>query len=147
MKNYFVVMIIFFALFMASWGYTQDPKSLLSDETANKAAYQEYLNDQDKKLNEINYLLDLIKNSSLSFERNGRKANGKKAAELLKYKLNEFKDKIKTPQDFIEKVASFSNHTNKGYYVFLPDGKKILLKDMLDAELKKLQGRSSKERK
>jgi hypothetical protein len=146
MKNYFIVTTISFSLFFASWGYAQNQRSLLSHEPANKAAYQKYLKDHDKKLNEINYLLDLIENSSLSFERNGQKASGKEAAKLLRYKFNEFKNKIQNTNDFIEKVASFSNHTNKGYYVFLPEGKKILLKDMLYAELKELKDRPKKER-
>ena len=144
MKNYFIVMTISFSLFTASWGYAKDQKSLLSNEASNKAAYQKYLKDDDKKLNEINYLLDLVENSSLLFERNGQKGSGKGAAKILKYKLNEYDHKIHTTEDFIEKVASFSSHTNKSYYVIFPEGKKLLLKDVLYMELKKLRNKSNK---
>lgn len=138
------VAIIFSSLIFASWGYPQDQTPLLSNEASNKPAYQKYLKDQNKKLNEINYLLDLIENSSLSFERNGRKGSGKDAAKLLKYKLNQYKNKIHTTEDFIEKAASFSSHTKKSYYVILPRGKKFLLKDLLYTELNKLRNQSNK---
>ena len=98
--------------------------------------------DQGKKLIEINYLLDLVEHSPLSFERNGQKASGKDAAKLLRYKLNQDKNKIHTTEDFIEIVASYSSHTKKSYNVFLSDEKKIKLKDMLYTELNKFRKRS-----
>jgi len=116
---------------------------LLSNEVSSKVAYQKYLIGPDKKLNEIDYLLDLIENSSLLFERNGQKGSGKDAAMILRFKLNEYNDKIHTTEDFIEKVASFSSHTKKSYYVILPEGKKLLLKDLLYSELKKLRNQSN----
>ena len=136
--------VIFSSIFIASWGYAQGQTPLLSDKALNKAAYQKYLKDQDKKFNEINYLLDLIENSSLSFERNGAKGSGKNAAKLLKYKLNQDKNKIQSTEDFIEKVASFSSHTQKSYYVITPQGNKLLLKDQLYIELNKLRRQSNK---
>jgi hypothetical protein len=39
-------------------------------------------------------------------------------------------------------AASFSSHTKKSYYIILPEGKKILLKDLLYTELKKLRNQS-----
>ena len=143
MKKFWGVTIIFSSLIFASWGYSQGPTSFLGNEPSNKAAYQKYRTGQDKKLNEINYLLDLIENSPLLFDRNGQKGSGKEAAKLLRYKLNLFKDKIPTTEDFIEKVASFSSHTNKSYSVTSPEGKKLLLKDMLYTELHKLRDQKS----
>lgn len=136
--------VICFSLIFASLGYAQDQTPLLSNEASGKAAYRKYLKDQDTRSNEINYLLDLLRNSSLSFERNGQKGSGKDAAGILKFKLNLLKNKIHTTEDFIEKVASFSSHTNKSYYVILPGGKKLLLKDLLYAELKKLRDETRK---
>jgi len=116
---------------------------LLSNEVSSKVAYQKYLIGSDKKLNEINYLFDLMENSSLVFERNGQKGSGKDAVKILRFKLNEYNDKINTTEDFIDKVASFSSHTKKSYYVILPEGKKLLLKDLLYTELKKLRNQSN----
>jgi hypothetical protein len=41
-------------------------------------------------------------------------------------------------------VASFSSHTHKSYYDIFPEGKKVLLKDLLYAELNKLRNQSNK---
>jgi hypothetical protein len=139
------VAIIFSSLILASLGYAQGPAPLLSNGTAGNAVYQRYLEDQDKRSNEINYLLALIDTSPLSFERNGQKGSGKAAAMILKIKLNQNKNKIHTTEDFIEKVASFSSHTNISYFVILPEGKKLLLKDLLYAEIKELRNRVNKE--
>jgi len=117
---------------------------LLSNEVSSKVAYQKYLIGPDKKLSEINYLLDLIEDSSFIFERNGQKGSGKDAVKILRYKLNENNNKIHTTEDFIEKVASFSSHTKISYYLILPEGKKLLLKDLLYTELKKLRSKSNK---
>jgi hypothetical protein len=135
---------ILFLLIFASLGYAQAQVSIRSIEASSKAAYQKYLKDQDKNLNEINYLLDLIENSSLSFERNGQKGSGKNAAKVLRYKFNQYRNKIHTTEDFIEKVASFSSHTNKSYYVSIPEGERFLLKDLLYTELKKLRDQAKK---
>jgi hypothetical protein len=136
--------IIVYSLIFVSWGYPQELTPLLSNGASGKAAYQKYLKNQDNKLNEINYLLDLIENSTLLFERNGQESNGKNAVKILKYKLNQYKNKIHTTEDFIEKVASFSSHTNKSYSVITPQGKKLLLKDLLYTELNKLRNKSDK---
>ena len=97
---------------------------------------------QSKASTEIPYLLNLIKTSSFIFERNGQNGSGKSAAELLQFKFNQSKNKIHTAEDFIENVASFSGHTMKSYHVILPGGEKILLKDLLYAELGKLRGQA-----
>jgi len=124
--------------------FPEGPIPLLSNEVSRKAAYQKYLIGHDKKFNEIDYLLDLIENSSLVFERNGQKGSGKDAFKILKFKLYEYNDKIRTTKDFIEKVASFSSHTNKSYYVIFPEGKMLLLKDLLYTELNMLRNQLNK---
>ena len=138
------VLIILSSLTFTSGVNAQDQTTLLSNESSNKIVLQKYLNDNDKKLNEINYLLELIKGSSFSFERNGQKGSSKEAFDLLKFKLNQYRNQIHTTEDFIEKIASYSNHTHKSYYVILPDGEKSLLKDLLYAELKKLRIQENK---
>jgi len=138
------VAIIFSSVIFTSWGHSQGQMPLLSNEVSNKASYQKYLTGQDKKFNEINYLLDLVEHSSMVFERNGQKGSSKEAVEILRFKLYQYKDKIHSTEDFIEKVASFSNHTKKSYFVFLPGGKKILLKDLLYTELYKLRDQLKK---
>ena len=116
MWRYTILIILFFSLAFAPLGYAQGKAST-----------------------EIPYLLNLIKTSSYTFERNGQNGSGKSAAELLQFKFNQNKNNIHTTQDFIEKVASFSGHTMKSYHVILPGGEKILLKDFLYAELGKLR--------
>jgi hypothetical protein len=146
-KKNFGVVAVFSLLIFASVGFAQDQTPFLSSEASTKAAYQKYLKDQDKKSNEINYLLNLIEHSSLTFERNGQKGSGQDAVKLLKVKLIQYKNKIHTAEDFIEQVASFSSHTNKSYHVILPGGEKLLLKDLLYTELNKLRNRSNEESK
>ena len=124
--------------------FPQGLTPLLSNEVSNKVAYQKYLIGHDKKLDEIKYLLDLIENSSLSFERNGQKGSDKDAAKILKFKLDQYNIKIRNAEDFIDKAASFSSHTKKIYYVVFPEGTKLPLKELLYTELKKLRNKSNK---
>ena len=119
MRSYAILIILFFSLAFAPLGFAQGKAST-----------------------EIPYLLNLIKTSSFTFERNGQNGSGKSAAELLQFKFNQSKNKIHTTEEFIENVASFSGHTKKSYHVILPGGEKILLKDFLYEELKKLRAKT-----
>ena len=141
-----IAAVIFSSLIFSSLGQAQDIAPLLSNGPAGQAVYQTFLKDQDKRSNETHYLLGLIEHSALMFERNGQKGSGKDAAEILRFKLNQYKNMVRTAEDFIEKVASFSSHTKKSYRVILPDGKKLLLKDLLYAELHTLRGRTENEK-
>lgn len=57
----------------------------------------------------------------------------------MRRKYQHFKDKIKTPEDFIEKCASKSELSGKEYSVKLPDGKVMSCKKWMTEELKQLQ--------
>jgi len=72
----------------------------------------------------IQYLLDFVKTSECIFIRNKKEHTAVEAASHMKRKYEHFKDKIKTPEDFISLTATKSLMTGKLYYVQLKDGEK-----------------------
>jgi hypothetical protein len=73
----------------------------------------------------IQYLLDFVKNSECRFYRNNTEHTAGEAADHMLKKYAHFKDKIKTPEDFIRLTATKSLMSGKLYYVKLKDGKEI----------------------
>lgn len=73
----------------------------------------------------IQYLLDFVKTSGCIFIRNEIEHTAVEAAAHMQRKYEHFKDKIKTPEDFIRLTATKSLMTGKLYYVRLKDGKKL----------------------
>jgi len=73
----------------------------------------------------IQYLLDFVKTSDCIFIRNNKEHTAAEAAVHMQRKYEHFKDKIKTPEDFIRLTATKSLMTGKLYYVRLKDGKKL----------------------
>jgi len=73
----------------------------------------------------IQYLLDFVKNSECRFYRNNKEHSAGEAAAHMQRKYAHFKDKIKTPEDFIRLAATKSLMTGRLYYVVLRDGEKI----------------------
>jgi len=66
---------------------------------------------------EINYLLTHLENSGCIFIRNGDDHDAKDAREHLEMKYNYAKRRIKTAEDFIDKIASKSSLSRKIYKV------------------------------
>jgi len=87
----------------------------------------------------IEKLLKKVETSDCTFIRNGSNHTGKQAATHMRRKYEHFKDKIKTPEDFIEKCASRSELSGKEYSVKLPEGKVMSCKKWMTEELKQLQ--------
>ena len=89
------------------------------------------LSEQDK----IRYLLERIAGSKEKFVRNGQVFEGSQARLWLLYKLGHWVNGVKTADDFIARVASFSKKTGELYVVEFSDGKNYSLKTVLSYEL------------
>ncbi|WP_127715854.1 DUF5329 family protein [Halobacteriovorax sp. HLS] len=90
----------------------------------------------------INYLLDEVEKSGLTFSRNNETHSAKEARAHLKFKYHSakgffFSSSSITARNFIDKIASSSSTTGELYYIISKDGKKIPTKEWLDEKLKK----------
>lgn len=72
------------------------------------------------------------------FVRNGSSYNADSAAVFLRRKWQASESEVKTAQDFIDKVASFSATSGKPYLIRFKDGSESQSRDFLLAQLKKL---------
>jgi hypothetical protein len=89
----------------------------------------------------INYLLDEIGKSGLTFIRNGSSHSAKEAKSHLKFKFNKAKGLFfwkteVTAREFIDKIAAKSSTTGETYHIVLKSGKKVPTKQWLDEKLK-----------
>lgn len=73
------------------------------------------------------------------FIRNGRAYNSAIAAKFLRLKWQQQSDKVRSAEDFIEKVASFSSTTGRLYMIRFSDGREIPCSVVLRDELSKLR--------
>ncbi len=85
--------------------------------------------------NTVQHLIAYVAASDLTFIRNSSEYNGKEAAEHMQAKYAHFRDKIKTPEDFIELCASRSLLSGKPYLVVTEKGETIGTREWLTAEL------------
>jgi hypothetical protein len=95
------------------------------------------------EMDEINYLLARIRNSNLTFVRNGIEYNSLKAATFLRMKLMWYQrhhgEKIDDDEKFVAKVLKGSETTGEPYRVILRDGKRVNLQLVMFNELKGLE--------
>lgn len=87
----------------------------------------------------IRYLLDRIRDSDNSFVRNGEAHNGKDASRWLGYKMVHWVEGVQTAEDFVNRVAAFSQKTGQPYLVRCSDGNMYPLKNILRCELEALE--------
>ena len=73
----------------------------------------------------IQFLLKHVADSGLTFIRNSEKHDAIDAAEHMNSKYEYFRDKIKTPEDFIQRCASKSLLSGKPYLVVLDNGEEV----------------------
>jgi hypothetical protein len=85
---------------------------------------------------EIDHLLNFVRHSSCSINRNGKIHDGNAAVSHIEKKYAYFKDQIETTEQFIELSASKSTLSGKYYTVECGDGKQVKTKDWLLNELK-----------
>jgi hypothetical protein len=86
----------------------------------------------------IEYLLARIKQSPYHFIRNGRSYGGTRAAMHLNWKYKKRLDRIKTVEEFIEKIASRSWETGEAYLIKYANGKLYPIEEIFNNELRLL---------
>jgi hypothetical protein len=79
----------------------------------------------------IDYLLDYVSQSGLTFHRNGRSYTASEAAGHMRRKFEHFRDDIKSAEDFIRLTATRSLASGKLYTVVDEDGKELATGDWL----------------
>ena len=68
--------------------------------------------------NTVEYLMDQVTGSQLTFVRNGKPHKGPEAAEHMRKKYDHFRKDIQTPEDFVEQIFIASTHS---YILFFTD--------------------------
>ena len=74
-----------------------------------------------------------------TFIRNGKAWSASRAAEFLREKWESRESEVRSAEDFIAQVASFSSTTSKPYLIRFPDGREVPSAEYLRAELAKLR--------
>lgn len=86
----------------------------------------------------IEGLISRIENlKDAKFIRNGSSYDSKNAAKFLRAKWQAKDAEIKTADDFIDKVATFSSTTGRPYIIHFSTGREVKCGEYLKAELKK----------
>jgi hypothetical protein len=93
----------------------------------------------------IQHLIAYVAHSDLTFVRNSAEYTGKEASEHIQKKYAHFRDKIATPEDFIELCASRSLLSRKPYLVINEKGETIGTKEWLTAELEEYRSKVADE--
>ncbi len=83
----------------------------------------------------VQHLLDHVTHSDLTFIRNSDRYTAKEASEHMESKYEHFRDKIKTPEEFIELCATLSLLSGKPYLVIKEKGETVRTSEWLSAEL------------
>jgi len=85
----------------------------------------------------IEYLINHLESmKDATFIRSDKEYDARTAAFFLRSKWQMNKDKVRTSEDFIEKIASRSSTTGKPYKIRMNNGKEIECRDYLDILLK-----------
>jgi hypothetical protein len=92
-----------------------------------------------EQLDEVNHLLNFVKNSQCVINRNGADHSAEKALVHIQSKYDYYRKKIKTTEDFINLSATKSTVSGKHYTVSCPGNKVINTQDWLLAELKRFR--------
>lgn len=86
----------------------------------------------------IEYLLSRIRQSPYHFIRNGREYGGMRAAMHLTWKYKKQHDRIRTVEQFIDKIASRSWQTGEVYLIKYANGKLYPIEEIFNNELRLL---------
>jgi len=86
-------------------------------------------------IDEVKYLLNLVKSTPCSIIRNGKRHDGQAGYDHIQHKYQHFRDKISSTEDFIALSASKSTLSGKHYYVQCGSGVKVRTQDWLLREL------------
>ena len=85
---------------------------------------------------EIDHLLDFVRNTSCKYDRNGTIHDGPEARDHINMKYEHHKKKVKTTEDFIRYSATKSMMSGKKYQIRCPDSEAVFASDWLLDELK-----------
>ncbi len=83
----------------------------------------------------VEYLMERVTRSELTFIRNGKAHAGAEAAEHMGKKYDHFRKEIRTPEDFIRLAATKSLLSGKPYAVVTADGTHVPTANWLRAAL------------
>mgnify|MGYP001823414239 FL=1 len=83
----------------------------------------------------IQYLLEYVGRSDLTFLRNSGRYTAQEASEHMQKKFEHFRDEIDTPEEFIELCATRSLLSGKPYQVINKHGETVDTSEWLTAEL------------
>ena len=92
-------------------------------------------NGQSSEKARIRYLLERMAASDEHFVRNGETHDGKQARIWLLYKMGHWVNGVDTAEDFVSRVATFSQKTGNLYLVQQADGQIYSLQSLLRNEL------------
>ncbi|MBI4394771.1 MAG: DUF5329 family protein [Candidatus Omnitrophica bacterium] len=91
----------------------------------------------------IDYLIERVRTSRVTFYRNKVEYNAQASAEFLRWKMNRWKTryhtKIDTAQDFVTKIVAGSKMSGKPYEVILSDGSRHNFQSVMQNELNALE--------
>ena len=80
--------------------------------------------------------------SGATFLRNGESYTASSAARFLREKWRSRQSEVRSAEDFIDRVASFSSTTSKPYLIRFADGREVPSAEYLRAELAKLRAQA-----
>lgn len=148
----FLFLVLFFWLGCASQpvvllnGYTGSGNLVCLDDQANIPEFvQKFYETRDLTTEEgkIDYLIERVKRSKMTFIRNRVEYTGPQSASFLRWKLGRMEKrhrvKVETARDFVAEVASGSRVSGEPYVVVLPDGTHHNFQSLLENELVQLE--------
>lgn len=91
----------------------------------------------------IDYLLDYVSQSGLTFLRNGRRYTATEAAAHMRRKFEHFRDDIESAEDFIRLTATRSLASGKLYTIVEEDGRELATGDWLTGILFEYRSRKA----
>ncbi len=91
----------------------------------------------------IGYLLGYVKNSEVVFIRNRKEHTAHEAEDHMRKKYEHFKEKIRTPEDFIQFAGTKSLLSGRPYRVRLKNGRTMLSQKWLEVVLEEYRKKNS----
>ena len=115
--------------------YTEAPSGQILSPNPNFQDSSKWAGSTDE-MGRIRYLLERVASSDNHFIRNGETFDGKVARQWLLYKMGHWVNGgLKTADDFVTRVATFSQRTGQPYLVQFSDGQVYSLSSVLRNEL------------
>ena len=141
-KSLLLTALFLFPLFTSFASQEAEPASLnssrplpLEKSKAFQKALQAETGTRALEQARIDYLLEQVSNSPYNFYRNGSRYTGKRAEAHLKWKYFRSLKKVKTAEDFINQVASYSKMSGEAYLMETTHKKRVPLRPILINEL------------